>query len=132
MTIAVDTNVWVRYLTWDHEAQARTAGEVIEGADAIAVPTIILCELAWVLKRAYRYATGEIVDAISDIARADTVSVDRPAVAAGLDALRAGADFADGVIRFEAERARCQRMYTFDQGFAQASDPAKVILLGAA
>jgi predicted nucleic-acid-binding protein len=38
--IAVDTNVLVRYLTWDDEAQAIEAANAIERADAIVVPTI--------------------------------------------------------------------------------------------
>ncbi len=61
MRIAVDTNVLVRYLTWDDESQAVEAANAIEGADAIVVPTIVLCELVWVLKRAYRFAGPEIV-----------------------------------------------------------------------
>jgi predicted nucleic-acid-binding protein len=60
--ITVDTNVLVRYLTWDDEGQAIEAANAIERADAIVVPTIILCELVWVLKRAYRYASPEIID----------------------------------------------------------------------
>ena len=59
MRIAVDTNVLVRYLTWDDEQQAVEAADAIEGADEIVVPTIVLCELVWVLKRAYRYAGPE-------------------------------------------------------------------------
>ena len=46
MIVAVDTNVWARYLTWDDEKQSRQAAEVIENADALVVPTIVLCELA--------------------------------------------------------------------------------------
>ena len=62
MRIAVDTNVLVRYLTWDDEGQAIEAARAIEEADAIVVPTIVLCELVWVLKRVYRYREPEIVD----------------------------------------------------------------------
>lgn len=67
MSIAVDTNVLVRYLTWDDEAQAEAAAPVTESGETVAIPVIVLCELAWVLKRAYRYRTDEIADAIRRI-----------------------------------------------------------------
>ena len=57
--IALDTNVLVRYLTWDDEEQASEAANAIETADGLFVPTIVLCELVWVLKRAYRYTGPE-------------------------------------------------------------------------
>ena len=37
MRIAVDTNVLVRYLTWDDEAQATEAAGALEGADSVVV-----------------------------------------------------------------------------------------------
>ena len=82
------------------------------------------------LKKAYRCGAQEIADALRDIAGSVNVSVDRPAVDAGLAALSAGADFADGVIRFEAERLQADRLYTFDRAFARGVDTGKVVLLG--
>ena len=91
MRIAVDTNVLVRYLTWDDEGQAIEAANAIEGADAIVVPTIVLCELAWVLKRAYRYAGPEIIDILSRLVAIRAVEIERPAPRPGSRCLRAGA-----------------------------------------
>src|SRR5689334_86248 len=62
--VAVDTNVLVCYLTWDAEEQAIEAAEILESRDVIVISTIVFCELVWVLKRAYRYATAEIVDVL--------------------------------------------------------------------
>jgi predicted nucleic-acid-binding protein len=129
--IAVDTNVLVRYLTWDDEAQAIEAAGAIEGADAIVVPTIVLCELVWVLKRAYRYASREIIDILRRLVAIRAVEIDRPAAEAGIAMLRCGGDFADGVIRHETDRAKCDLLVTFDQGFAQHVHPDKVLLLRA-
>ena len=64
MTVAVDTNVLVRYLTWDDLAQAKAAARVIESGETIAISTIVLCELVWVLRRPYGLSTTEIADAI--------------------------------------------------------------------
>ncbi len=130
MRIAVDTNVLVRYLTWDDEEQAIAAANAIEGADAIVVPTIVLCELVWVLKRAYRYAGPEIIDILRRLVGIRPVEIERPAAEAGIAMLARGGDFADGVVRHEADRARCDRVVTFDQGFARLLGPGRATLLG--
>jgi predicted nucleic-acid-binding protein len=88
--IAVGTNVLVRYLTWDDEGQAIEAANAIEGADAIVVPTIVLCELAWVLKRAYRYAAPEIIDILHRLVAIRAVEIERPAAEAGITMLAPG------------------------------------------
>ena len=90
MRIAVDTNVLVRYLTWDDEGQAIEAANAIEEADAIVVPTIVLCELVWVLKRAYRYAGPEIIDILRRLVAIRAVEIERPAAEAGIAMLARG------------------------------------------
>jgi predicted nucleic-acid-binding protein len=130
MRIAVDTNVLVRYLTWDDEKQAIEAANAIEGANVIVVPTIVLCELVWVLKRAYRYASPEIIDILRRLAAIREIEIERPAAEAGIAMLVGGGDFADGVVRYEADRAKCDHLVTFDQGFARLLDPDKVVFLG--
>src|SRR5215472_6854144 len=77
VTIAVDTNVLVRYLTWDDERQALAAAAILEGDEAIAVANIVLCELTWVLGRAYRYPSEEIDAAISRVVASRNVVADR-------------------------------------------------------
>ena len=130
MRITVDTNVRVRYLTWDDEAQAIEVAHAIEGADEIVVPTIVLCELVWVLKRAYRYAGLEIVGILRRLVAIRAVKTERPAAEAGIAMLARGGDFADGVVRYEADRAKSDCIVTFDQSFARLLDPDKVALLG--
>jgi predicted nucleic-acid-binding protein len=130
LRIAVDTNVLVRYLTWDDEGQAIEAANAIEGADAIVMPTIVLCELVWVLKRAYRYAAPEIIDILHRLVAMRAVEIERPAAEAGIGMLARGGDFADGVIRHEADRTKCDCLVTFDQSFARLLDPEKAVLLG--
>jgi PIN domain len=81
------------------------AANAIEGADAIVVPTIVLCELVWVLKRAYRYASPEIIGILRRLVAIRAVEIERPAAEAGIVMLARGGDFADGVIRREADYA---------------------------
>ena len=132
MKVSVDTNVLVRYLTWDAEEQAIEAAAILESRDVIVISTIVLCELVWVLKRAYRYATAEIVDIVGRLIQTRNVEIDRPAVEVGLQMLTRGGDFADGVIQCEAGRAKCDRVVTFDRNFARLSATAAVELLGTA
>jgi predicted nucleic-acid-binding protein len=129
LSIAIDTNVLVRYLTWDNEAQAELAAAVIEDGETIAISTIVLCELAWVLKRAYRYQPDEIADAIQRIITSRNVDVDRPAAEAGLRLLDRGGDFADGVVCTDTTRTKCRCVATFDRDFARLLEPDQVMLL---
>ena len=100
MRIAVDTNVLVRYLTWDDEEQAVEAARAVEGAESIVVPTIVLYELVWVLKCAYRYARPEIIEILRRLAAIRAVEIERRAAEAGIAMLARGGDFADGVVRY--------------------------------
>ena len=130
MRIAVDTNVLVRYLIWDNEGQAIEAANAIEGANAIVVPTIVLCELVWVLQRAYRHSGPEIIEILRRLVAIRAVEIERPAAEAGIAMLSRGGDFADGVVRHEADRAKCDRLVTFDQDFARLLGAGRVALLG--
>ena len=84
--------------------------------------------------RWYRYGTGDIAAAIEAIAGIDTVVTDSPAVDAGLAALRAGGDFADGSIADQGERLGGTVFASFDRGAvarlrargANAADPAEL------
>lgn len=127
MTVAVDTNILVRYLTWDDLPQARAAARVIESGETIAISAVVLCELVWVLRRAYRLSAAEIADAIQEIIESRNVAVDRPAAETGLVLLRRGGDFADGIIQHDADRARCRHIATFDQDFARLLRAGAVI-----
>ena len=131
MRIALDGNVVVRYLTWDDGWQASEAANAIEAANGRGVPTIVLCELLWVLKRAYRYAGPDITAIFRHLVGRRGVKLKHPAAEAGIAMLARGGDFADGVIRHEADCAKCDRLVTFDQGFARHMGRDKVVLLRA-
>ncbi|ASG22802.1 type II toxin-antitoxin system VapC family toxin [Nitrospirillum viridazoti] len=121
MKVAIDTNVMVRYLTWDDEAQAQKAAVVIEGAETLIIPLQVLCETVWVLRRLYRYGDHEIAAALRTVTEARNVQVNRPALETGLSLLSQGGDFADGVILAEADAARADTLMTFDRTFASLS-----------
>ena len=127
MKIAADTNVVVRYLVGDDAAQAEAAARAIEQAEGLVLSTVVLCEIVWVLRRAYRYGTGEVAAVLRRLIESRGVEVDRPLAEAGLAALAAGGDFADGVILAEAARARCDRLLTFDRRFPATTAALEIV-----
>lgn len=131
MRIAVDTNVLVRFLTWDDERQSALAAEAIEGAEVLILSTVVLCETVWVLRRAYKLPHREIAATLRDLVESRTVELDRPAVEAGLALLERGGDFADGVVLFDAKRARASRLVTFARSLRRLANSERVELLGA-
>ena len=130
MKIEIDTNVLVRYLTWDDEPQAQKAAELIEAADQVHVSTVVLCEVVWVLTRAYQYKRPEIVPVLERLVAGREFEIDQVAARTGLRLLEAGGDFADGVILDDMQSASCEFLATFDRDFARLIEPSKVVLLG--
>ena len=98
MNITADTNVLLRAALEDDRTQSASAQALLARADTIAVPVPVLCEFVWVLRRGYRFGAGDIADAVEAVCALDAVVTDTQAVQAGLAALRAGGDFADGAI----------------------------------
>lgn len=115
MILTADTNVLVRAVVGDDPQQSAIASAALRDADAIAVPLPVLCELVWVLRRAYRVADAEICEAIRTLIDADSVRVDRAAAEAGLALLEAGGDFADGVIAHQGQWLGGERFVSFER-----------------
>lgn len=115
MNIAVDTNVLVRAILADDPMQARAARRLLQDATLIAVPLPCLCELVWILRRGAKLATADVATAIRALLNAGNVSMNRPAVEAGLRLLDAGGDFADGVIAHEGRWLGGETFVSFDR-----------------
>jgi predicted nucleic-acid-binding protein len=116
---ALDTNVLVRLLVADDPDQAERAAAYIAHDCTRATPCwlnwIVLCELVWVLDRAYGYGGNEIAAALEKILRTAEFAVEDSDVAwAALRAYRAGADFADTVVALTNRRHGCDATATFD------------------
>jgi predicted nucleic-acid-binding protein len=131
MKVALDTNVLVRYLTWDDEVQSPIAARAIEDAASISVSPIVLCETVWVLERAYKLKPKVIAKTLRDFVESETVEVDRELAEAGLLNLERGGDYADGVVLLESERAKADQLVTFDKLFAELTKSARIRLLSA-
>ena len=114
MKVTADSNVLIRAAVQDDPHQARRAAKILAGADLIAVPVPVLCEFVWVLRRGYKKSAADVSVAIRRLMRTTNVAMNRPAVEAGLSALDAGGDFADGVIAYEGEWLGGEEFDSFD------------------
>jgi predicted nucleic-acid-binding protein len=115
MKVTVDTNVLVRAVVRDDKRQADAAAKLLRSADLVAVAVSSLCELVWVLRRAYGFSAIETAAAIRALIGASNVAVDRPTVAAGLSMLDAGGDFADGALAYEGRWLGAETFVSFDK-----------------
>jgi predicted nucleic-acid-binding protein len=120
--IALDTNVVVRFLVEDDEAQSRKAARLIEKArrrdEALFISDIVMCEMVWVLSTSYRFSRSEIARVLGDLLRGrGVVFVSSDALARALRAYVAGkGDFADYIIREHARAAGADTVVaTFDR-----------------
>ena len=115
MKITVDTNVLVRACVQDDAQQAKLASEALRKARLVAVSSTVLCEFVWVLKRAYKFADVDIVQAIRLLIRSKNVVCDMPTIEAGIAVLEQGGDFADGVIAFSGLSLGATEFVSFDK-----------------
>lgn len=122
--IAVDTNVLVRFLVRDDEAQFARAADLLARAqrvdESVFVSTIVLCELVWVLRRAYKVGKADVVRVLNELVRARHVQLESPVVVdRALAAFARGpGDLADYLIREQAFVAGCTGVATFDGAVA--------------
>ena len=122
--IALDTNVLVRFLTQDDDAQFQVAADLIEGCTRDVPGYVcreVMIELVWVLERAYKYSCEEIADALLSIVTASQLSVENAQDIASIVNLYRdeGYDFADLMIRQAALRTESRILKTFDQKLAR-------------
>lgn len=117
----VDTNVLVRYLTQDDPKQARAVDALIattiEEGSRLRVDDIVLCELVWVLRQAYRFDRSTVVATLDKVLSTSLfVFEDREVLRQALDDYRTQhADFADHLIGRRNLRSGCESTVTFDR-----------------
>ena len=119
--IGLDTNVLVRYLVEEDDPQNRAADRFVEEAlnrgESLFVNQIVLCEVAWVLSRAYNFTRKEVGEALEMILCARQFEIEgKDLVVHGVREYRKGkADFADCLIGLKNQAAGCTATVTFDR-----------------
>ena len=119
--IALDTNVVLRLVMRDDVAQSAAAEALIRRARAegarLFIADVVLCELVWVLRAAYRRSRADIAETLDTLAAVAQAEFEAPErLTAALAAFRAGrGDFADYLIREHGHRGGADFVATFDQ-----------------
>lgn len=118
--IGIDTNVLVRYIVQDNSVQAKQAAVTLESNCTHDKPgfisLIVLCELVWVLRGAYKYQKPVVVEVLHQILSTAELLVDESGLAlAALKEYEKGqADYADYLIARIAKDRGVSRLVTFD------------------
>ena len=119
--IGLDTNVLVRFLVEDVAEQAARAKGVVRRAierdEKLFVSDVVVCELAWVLERAYGLGRAELAETLRSLLSVKHLAIGNAdllerALAAYGDG-RGG--FPDYVIGEIARDAGCRVVATFDK-----------------
>ena len=117
--LGLDTNVLVRYLVRDNEAQFERARRLIRrtaAAEGVFVSLLVLQETEWVLRSRYDLSKAEIIETIS--ALLDTTEVrfeDEPTIEETLFLWKDSVvDFSDCLIGTRNRRLGCRATATFD------------------
>ncbi|MEW6705074.1 MAG: type II toxin-antitoxin system VapC family toxin [Pseudomonadota bacterium] len=126
MSVALDTNVLVRLLVRDDEAQFKAAKRLVDKAAAADEPIlIVLCallETEWVLRSRYKLDKASIATAFGQLLESRGVTFEHePTVEEALYvwAQHPAADFADCLLLARAAQLGRTRFVTFDVGAAK-------------
>src|SRR3989304_4662370 len=118
--LGIDTNILVRFLVRDDEAQFEKARKLIKREVAagrrVFVSQLVLLETEWVLRSRYSLSKSQIIGAISGLLDAGDIRFeDEPAIEEALFIWKdTTADFADCLIGSQNRRLGCRATATLD------------------
>ena len=121
MDVFVDANVFIRFFTWDDEAQAEAAERLFmaarEGKLHLVTGPPVFFELAWTLGYRYKVARGEILEIIEAVLTFPnmTVTDTQLVLAAVALARKTNSDFADSYIAANAAAHGAESVATFNR-----------------
>ncbi len=116
---ALDTNVLVRYIVQDNKEQAQQAAAAIERLTSEGpafISCVVLCEVHWVLKTAYKIAKEERLATLKKLLSVAVFAIERlECCTKALKHYEKGqADFSDYLIQEIAKAEEYDTVLTFD------------------
>jgi predicted nucleic-acid-binding protein len=123
--IGLDTNILVRYITQDEPRQSAIVTRLIETRCTRDAPgfvaQIVLCELTWILSRAYGYPKAQLVGLLEQLLMTAELQIEGEELAwKALAAWRNGpADFSNYLLVLGHLANGCERTYSFDAKLAK-------------
>ncbi len=118
MKATFDTNVLIRLFVADDERHLAIASELLSQVEEIHLTLTALCETVWVMRRGYRIEDSIIADTLEEFLADERIRADWDCCAIGIAMLRAGGDFADGVIAVAGAKGGATTFATFDRDAA--------------
>ena len=124
---ALDTNVLVRFLVQDDAKQAQVANQLLNEAETqqqtYYVSNVVVLELMWVLKAAYKVPREAIIGAISELLSMSALEFQDQTVVRDFttSAQNNTYDLSDLFIGQVAHNAKCETTLTFDKKAAKSS-----------
>lgn len=118
--LGIDTNVLVRFLVRDDEAQFERARRLIKrevsAGRRVFVNQLVIMETEWVLRSRYAVSKHRIIEALTGfLDAADVQFEDEPAMEQALFLWKdSAADFADCLIGAKNRRLGCRATASFD------------------
>ncbi len=125
--IGIDTNVLVRYIVEDDAEQTALATELLEqkctANNPAFISLMVVCELVWVLNRAYKAQRNEIAEVLQNILLTENFMIEHHDIAwqAFHDFSEGNVDFSDCLISRMAQLYGCETIWTFDKTAARLS-----------
>lgn len=123
--IGIDTNVLIRFIVRDDERQAKKADKILSQCNSKnpgTINQIVLVELAWVLKRLYKYPKSDIVNVLEIILSSNDLFVLNCSEAreALIEYETGSADFSDYLIAHINKSHGATHTVTFDKNASKS------------
>jgi predicted nucleic-acid-binding protein len=120
--IAVDTNIFVRYLVQDDPAQGAIATDLLENRLTSENPGFVslvaVLELDWVLRTQYGFSSMIAANAIAALMSSPSLIFESDAAVRAALAFKHG-DLADNILHEVGQTNGCTKTVTFDKKFAR-------------
>ncbi len=116
LTFVVDTNFVLRFLLKDDEVQSSIAKKYFSYQQyKFVVPTVVLCEVVWVLKKSLKLSNQFIAEILQNFVLLENISVNNNEFQQGITFLLKNGDFADGIIAHNVQKYENAYLLTFDK-----------------
>lgn len=119
----LDTNIILRYLTWDDPKRAKKCESLfkraVEGKEILYTTTLVIVEIIWALEKAYKLPKNEVITYIQKILNTSNIIIDEKDIllaAIGLYELKK-IDFVDAYNAVSMEAKSIESIYSYDTHF---------------
>lgn len=119
----LDTNIILRYLTWDEPKKAKKCEalfkKAIEGKEVLYTTTLVIAEVIWTLEKAYKLPKSEIVTHVQRILNTPNINLEEKDIllaTIGLYELKK-IDFIDAYNAISMETKGIGSLYSYDTHF---------------